>query len=339
MSSCRISSQQLYVQREWQAWASPGAHWPLCPHTCLHAPAHRCPPQSMHSDDQQSGAWNRESHQGHKALTVRCCGLWHLCWPPQPPCGHHKRGLRGSTPQEHGAPPTRVGPNHPSSLPAPAGAPQPRAIQEKTGQAESLHQRSPLRAFRENSLLPRIPAEQWLWAWGAGAQGCPEGVGPQACSGGPERQGGVAQACQSLLTGSLVGIPCRGHPIVWGILIGKGRRPFSQTSASPRPSLELGFPQGGEGQCQKTGPPRRGRLCLHTAGPEPAPTGSCVCVHRWLGGLCSARVAPARPASLPASLLPSCPLFLPSFFSPNRCLEDVHFVLQTCAGQQDFNSY
>lgn len=73
--SRRISSQQLYVQREWQAQASPGACWPPCPHTCLHAPAHRCPPRSMHSDDQQSGAWNRESHQGHKVLTVRCCGL------------------------------------------------------------------------------------------------------------------------------------------------------------------------------------------------------------------------------------------------------------------------
>lgn len=68
----------------------------------------------------------------------------------------------------------------------------------------------------------------------------------------------------------------------------------------------------------------------------PAPTGSCVCVHRWPGGPCSAHTAPGRPAGLPASLLPSFPLILPSFFSPNRCLEDVPFVLQTCAGQQDF---
>lgn len=210
-----------------------------------------------------------------------------------------------------------MGPNH-LSLPTPAGAPQPRAIQDKTVRL-SHSTSTPHSGPSEKILLPRIPAEQWLWAWGAGAQGCSGGVGPQACSGGPERQGGVAQACQSLLTGSLVGIPCRGHPIVWGILIGKGRRPFSQTSASPHPSLELGFPQGGEGQCQKTGPPRRGRLCLHTAGPRQLPRDR---VSVCTGGREGHALRTQRPAGRPACPPPSCPPSL-SFFLPSFLPTDV----------------
>lgn len=133
---------------------------------------------------------------------------------------------------------------------------------------------------------------------------------PQPAERALRHRGAVTQTCQSLLTGSPVGM----HPIVWRILISEGRRPFSQTSANPCPRLGLGFPRGGEGQCWKRGHSREAGSVYTQQCWAPAPTGSCVCAHRWQRALLCAHSARRPPCSLPPSFTPSLP---PSPFPPS----------------------
>lgn len=151
---------------------------------------------------------------------------------------------------------------------------------------------------------------------------------------GPEGQGNCDPGLSESLNWSPVGIPGPGHPIVWGTLICKGRRSFSQTSANPCPSLDLGFPQGGEGQCRKMGPRQRGqalfthssaghqlprdRVSVCTGGPEGhAPLTRCL--GEWPPSLPPSYLFPSL---FPFSLAP----FLPSFLPTDR----MPFLLQTC---------
>ena len=118
-------------------------------------------------------------------------------------------------------------------------------------------------------------------------------------------RGAVTRADQSLLTWHPVGIPGSGQPFVCQSLIGEGRRPFSQTSAKPHPSLDLRFPRGGEGPCGETGRARGPGSVYTQRRRAPAPMGSCVCAHRWRRTTTS---------SLLSSSLPSFHLFFQQTF-------------------------
>lgn len=153
----------------------------------------------------------------------------------------------------------------------------------------------------------------------------------------------MTQACQSLLTWSPVGI----HPIVWRILISKGRRPFSQTSANPCPRLDLRFPRGAEGQCRKMGPLQRGQaLFTHSSAGRQLPRDRVSVCTGGRGALpLLAQCPPGPPCSLSPSLLPpslllSLPLFpspllFSSSFLPLFLLANVWvpFLLRICAVQ------
>lgn len=170
-----------------------------------------------------------------------------------------------------------------------------------------------------SGLLEKDLQEQgpWVWIRGAlvprGAQGAWKArLADRTLRG----RGAVTQACQSLLTWSPVGI----HPIVWRLLISKGRRPFSRTSANPCPRLDLGFPRKEKASVGRWGPSRGVGSVYTQQCWAPAPTGSCVCVHRWQRGpALPAQCPPGPPCSLPPSLLLSLapfpsPLLLSSSF-------------------------
>lgn len=107
--------------------------------------------------------------------------------------------------------------------------------------------------------------------------------------------------------GSPVGIPGRGRPIVWRILVGKGRRPFSQTSANPGPRPDLGFPRGGAGRRQERGPPPEGQALLTHGGAGRQLPRDRVSVST--GGGRGLRTRP--PGRLPSPPRPACPLPAP----------------------------
>lgn len=151
--------------------------------------------------------------------------------------------------------------------------------------------------------------------WGTAAKGCSGKWEPQTHRDGPERQGSRDPGLSEPPDWSPVGIPGRDHPVVWGTLICEGRRPLSPTSANLVPVRVLGFLREA-----KAGVRRRG----HTSGADsvypqqrwaPAPTGSCVCVHRWPRGPGSTRTGPGRLVSL----LPFFLLFFLLFFQQIGC--------------------
>lgn len=187
------------------------------------------------------------------------------------------------------------------------------------------HRASPAQGLRRKTRLAENSCEKeqgpWAWLGGRPVPGVPRGRGsPPARREGADRPGAAPRAAGAS-SRSPAGIPGRGRPIVWRILIGEGRRALSQTSANPCPRLGLGFPRGGEGQGRKTGPQRRaGSVCARRASARSH--GSCVSVHSWPGPTLLTR-GPRPPSSLhpspsPLSFPSLPPASLPCFPLPSQ---------------------
>lgn len=146
---------------------------------------------------------------------------------------------------------------------------------------------------------------------GAGATGTPGGAGTPSPQRGTLHGGGaVTQACRSVPWEARWEFPAEVVPLSGESSSAKADGPFHRHLPTPVPGRILGFHGEAQAGVGRGGRPRGAGSAYTRRCRAPAPTGSCVCEHRWRE---RSAHPPARPAPLPAParLPPPRPLLPP----------------------------